>query len=121
MTNQQADLVAELFSVLANPYRVRMLHALAGGREMRLKEMDLPGRTAITAAKPLLLLGLVARRKSGQEAYYRLTVRGIARLLAVGVDVTGAALRAPQVNPVGHDFPNAKKERRRRTPPPPSA
>jgi hypothetical protein len=90
MTPRQADRVAELFKVLGNPFRVRLLDALAGGGEMSLREMGLPRSGGAAAARPLVLLGVVGRRRRGPEACYRLTGRGVMRLLALGLGLTGA-------------------------------
>jgi DNA-binding transcriptional ArsR family regulator len=90
MTPRQADQVALLFKVLGNPFRVRLLAALADGREVRLSELGLSSSAASAAARPLVVLGLVARRRKRQEVYYRLTGRGVMRLLALGLGLTGA-------------------------------
>jgi len=69
------ELVAERFRVLAEPTRIKLLDRLREGEATVLELTALVGTTQQNVSKHLVLLqraGIVARRKQGNFAYYRI-------------------------------------------------
>jgi DNA-binding transcriptional ArsR family regulator len=69
-------LIAERFRALAEPTRIKLLDRLRDGEASVLELTDLVGTTQQNVSKHLVLLqhaGIVARRKEGNYAYYRIT------------------------------------------------
>ena len=87
---------AELFSVLSNPQRVRLLLALQDGEccvcELQTA-LDSPQSTVATHLRKLTDAGLVDVRKEGQWSYYGVADRDIYELLdgAHGLSQTAEA------------------------------
>lgn len=75
MTAEQLTLVAERFKVLAEPVRLQLLQALMTGERSVGELAERTGLSQANVSKHLQLLlvhQLVARRKDGLFAYYRL-------------------------------------------------
>ena len=74
LDEDQAELAAELFRMLADPTRVRLLWALVG-REMSVNELvahvGRPGPTVSQHLAKLRLARLVQTRKVGTSVFYR--------------------------------------------------
>jgi DNA-binding transcriptional ArsR family regulator len=69
------DLMAEKFRMLADPTRLAILRALMDGERNVTQVVEATGRNQANVSKHLKLLneaGLVARRKEGLQAFYRL-------------------------------------------------
>ena len=78
--------VADLFAVLADPSRARILHLLAiSERELCVCDMALVLGMSVSALshqlRALRERGAVARRKAGRIAYYRLVDEHLRRLV----------------------------------------
>lgn len=78
--------VAELFAVLADPSRARILHLLAiSERELCVCDMALVLGMSVSALshqlRALRERGAVSRRKAGRIAYYRLVDEHLRRLV----------------------------------------
>jgi ArsR family transcriptional regulator len=70
------ELMAERFRALAEPTRIKLLDRLRDGEATVLELTELVGTTQQNVSKHLVLLqhaGVVARRKQGNYAYYRIT------------------------------------------------
>ncbi len=76
LTDEALELIAARFRMLAEPMRLKILHAL-GQEEMSVGEMvEATGAGQANVSKHLALLldaGLVARRKEGLMVYYRVS------------------------------------------------
>jgi DNA-binding transcriptional ArsR family regulator len=74
LTEEAFELIAGRFRVLAEPMRLRLLHAL-GNAEMSVSELvEATGAGQANVSKHLGILldsGLVARRKKGLNVFYR--------------------------------------------------
>ena len=69
------ELIAERFRVLSEPTRIKLLDQLRDGEATVLELTELIGTTQQNVSKHLGLLqraGIVARRKQGNFAYYRI-------------------------------------------------
>ncbi|MGH2655488.1 MAG: ArsR/SmtB family transcription factor [Actinomycetota bacterium] len=93
----QAEGVASVFDVLADPTRARILNALSLAQELCV--CDLALLLGITQSalshqlRPLRAQGVVSRRKVGRVVYYRLADQHVRTLLAEGL---GHAAEEPQ-------------------------
>jgi DNA-binding transcriptional ArsR family regulator len=70
------ELIADRFRALAEPTRIKLLDRLREGEATVLELTALVGTTQQNVSKHLNLLqhaGIVARRKQGNYAYYRIT------------------------------------------------
>ena len=68
-------MIAERFRVLSEPTRIKLLDRLRGGESSVAQLTQLIGTTQQNVSKHLALLqraGLVARRRQGNFAYYRI-------------------------------------------------
>jgi DNA-binding transcriptional ArsR family regulator len=77
------DLMAEKFRMLADPTRLAILRALMAGERNVSQVIDESGRNQANVSKHLKMLaeaGLVARRKEGLQAFYRLADPLVERL-----------------------------------------
>ncbi len=75
-----AELIAERFRALSEPTRIRLLDRLREGEATVLELSELVGTTPQNVSKHLGLLqraGIVARRKQGNFAYYRVIDEGV--------------------------------------------
>ncbi len=84
-----ADRVSEIFGLLADPNRVRILHALSLTEELCVCDLALlvgMGQSAVSHQLRLLRASrVVERRKSGRIVYYRLADEHIRHVLGDGL------------------------------------
>jgi DNA-binding transcriptional ArsR family regulator len=83
LPDELVDLIAERFRALAEPTRIKLLDRLREREATVLELTDLIGTTPQNVSKHLGLLqraGIVARRKQGNYAYYRITDHGVLTL-----------------------------------------
>jgi DNA-binding transcriptional ArsR family regulator len=84
-----ADRVSEIFGLLADPNRARILHALSLTEELCVCDLALlvgMGQSAVSHQLRLLRTShVVERRKSGRIVYYRLADAHIRHVLADGL------------------------------------
>ena len=74
------ELIAERFSTLSEPTRIKLLDQLREGEATVLELTELIGTTQQNVSKHLGVLqraGIVARRKQGNYAYYRIVDEGV--------------------------------------------
>ena len=74
------ELIADRFRVLAEPTRIKLLDRLREGEATVFELTELVGTTQQNVSKHLNLLqhaGIVARRKQGNFAYYRILDEGV--------------------------------------------
>jgi DNA-binding transcriptional ArsR family regulator len=74
------DLIAERFRALSEPTRIKLLDRLREGETTVLELTELIGTTQQNVSKHLGVLqrsGIVARRKQGNFAYYRIVDEGV--------------------------------------------
>jgi DNA-binding transcriptional ArsR family regulator len=77
------ELIAERFRVLGEPTRIRLLDRLREGEATVIELTELIGTTQQNVSKHMRLLqqsGIVARRKQGNYAYYRIVDAGVYEL-----------------------------------------
>ena len=78
-----AELIAERFRALSEPTRIKLLDHLREGEATVLELTELIGTTQQNVSKHLGVLqrsGIVARRKQGNFAYYRIVDEGVLSL-----------------------------------------
>jgi DNA-binding transcriptional ArsR family regulator len=84
-----ADRVSQIFGLLADPNRVRILHALSLAEELCVCDLALlvgMGQSAVSHQLRLLRASrVVERRKSGRIVYYRLADEHIRHVLGDGL------------------------------------
>lgn len=86
LTDQALDLVAARFKVLADPMRLRLLHALETGEKNVTQLVVATGGLQANVSKHLALLanaGMVARRKEGLNVFYFIADPTIFKLCAL--------------------------------------
>jgi DNA-binding transcriptional ArsR family regulator len=74
------ELIAERFRALSEPTRIKLLDRLREGEATVLELTELIGATQQNVSKHLGVLqrsGIVARRKQGNFAYYRIVDEGV--------------------------------------------
>jgi len=74
------ELIAERFRALSEPTRIKLLDRLRDGEATVLELTELIGTTQQNVSKHLGVLqrnGIVARRKEGNFAYYRIVDEGV--------------------------------------------
>jgi len=74
------ELIAERFRALSEPTRIKLLDRLREGEATVLELTELIGTTQQNVSKHLGVLqrsGIVARRKQGNHAYYRIVDEGV--------------------------------------------
>jgi DNA-binding transcriptional ArsR family regulator len=74
LSDDALHLVARRFAVLAEPMRLRILNALCDGERNVSTLVEATGATQTNVSRHLQVLatnGLVARRREGVQAYYR--------------------------------------------------
>ena len=77
------DLIAERFRALSEPTRIKLLDRLREGEATVLELTELIGTTQQNVSKHLGILqrsGIVARRKQGNFAYYRIVDESVVAL-----------------------------------------
>ena len=75
LPDELVELIADRFHALAEPTRIKLLDRLREGEATGLELTALVGTTQQNVSKHLSLLqhaGIVARRKEGNYAYYRI-------------------------------------------------
>lgn len=88
-TEEEVTYVADLFQILASPTRLRMVEALAGGE---LCVCDLSAVVGVSESavshhlRQMRQMRIVAYRKEGRMAYYRLDDAHIERLFDTGLE-----------------------------------
>ena len=86
---EDAENVAEMFALLADPNRARILHALSVADELCVCDLAFlvgMGQSAVSHQLRLLRTSrVVARRKAGRIVYYRLADEHIRHVLADGL------------------------------------
>jgi DNA-binding transcriptional ArsR family regulator len=99
LTPEQMALIAVRFGALAEPARLRIIHALRDGEQTVGDLVDATGFGTANVSKHLQLLhaaGFVARRKAGLYAYYSVTdddVFDLCDLVCDRLDVEAARRR----------------------------
>ena len=94
LSDDLVELIAERFRALSEPVRVKLVDRLREGEMTVLELTELTGTTQQNVSKHLGVLqrtGIVARRKQGSYADYRIVDRGRVRALRGGVRQPGAA------------------------------
>jgi DNA-binding transcriptional ArsR family regulator len=74
------ELIADRFRTLGEPTRIKLLDRLREGEATVLELTELIGTTQQNVSKHLGVLqrsGIIARRKQGNFAYYRITDEGV--------------------------------------------
>ena len=77
------DAVASYFSVLSEPTRLRIMHALCETEKSVSQIVEEIGSTQTTASRHLSLMyrsGVLARRKEGSQVYYRVAVASMVEI-----------------------------------------
>ena len=73
---EEAAEVAELFRLIGDPIRARILYALTGSKEMCVGDLalalDVPHNSVSYALRLLRTAGIVRTRRAGRLIYYRL-------------------------------------------------
>ena len=75
LTDDLVELIADRFRALSEPTRIKLLDRLREGEASVLELTELIGTTQQNVSKHLRVLqqsGIVARRKQGNYAYYRI-------------------------------------------------
>ncbi|MDP9207624.1 MAG: metalloregulator ArsR/SmtB family transcription factor [Actinomycetota bacterium] len=89
VTTAQAEGLAAMFALLADPTRAKILHALTLAEELCVCDLALAvGSSQSATSHQLRLLRtnrIVSRRKAGRIAYYRLADDHVRRVLADGL------------------------------------
>ena len=83
LADDLVELVAERFRLLGEPTRIKLLDRLRDGEATVLELTALIGTTQQNVSKhlrTLQLAGVVARRKQGNFAYYRIVDEGVLTL-----------------------------------------
>ena len=83
LPDELVELIADRFRVLGDPTRIKLLDRLREGEATVLELTELIGTTQQNVSKHLRLLqqsGIVARRKQGNYAYYRILDDGVYEL-----------------------------------------
>ena len=86
LPDELVELIAERFRVLSEPTRIKLLERLGKGEASVLELTDLIGTTQQNVSKHLGVLqraGIVARRKQGNFAYYRIVDEAVFSLCEV--------------------------------------
>jgi DNA-binding transcriptional ArsR family regulator len=80
LSNELVELIAERFRALSEPTRIKLLDRLREGEATVFELTELIGTTQQNVSKHLGVLqrsGIVARRKHGNFAYYRIVDEGV--------------------------------------------
>jgi DNA-binding transcriptional ArsR family regulator len=87
LTTEQASALEDLFKVLANDTRLRLLHAIARHREICVgdlaNELDMTPQAVSNQLQRLR--GIVATRRDGNSIYYRIVDQCVLILLDRGL------------------------------------
>jgi DNA-binding transcriptional ArsR family regulator len=86
-TEEEAAEVAELFRLIGDPIRARILYALTGAEEMCVGDLALalgvPENSVSYALRLLRTAGVVRNRRAGRLIYYRLVDGFMGQLLSL--------------------------------------
>ena len=89
LTSDQASRMAGLFKVLANDTRLRLLHALARAEELRVTdlaaEVGMKPQAVSNQLQKLVLMGILATRRDGNNMLYRVVDPCVPTLLSYGL------------------------------------
>lgn len=83
--------VAEYFSLLSEPSRLKIMHCLCNGERSVNEVVDATGLTQANASRHLNLLyrsGVVGRRREGSQVFYRLidpNFTDLCRTVCIGI------------------------------------
>jgi len=86
MNDRTLGLIAERFRLLADPVRLRILHALANGEMPVTDLVRTTGTAQANVSKHLQMLlraGLVSRRKEGLHVYYAVADQSVFQICDV--------------------------------------
>jgi ArsR family transcriptional regulator len=86
LNDQAIEIVARRFAVLAEPMRLRLIQALFAGERNVTELVEATGGTQANVSRHLQTLiaaHVLARRKAGLQAYYRINDPSISRLCAL--------------------------------------
>lgn len=89
LNDQAFELIAGFFKVLADPIRLRLLHALYEEERTVMQLMAATGANQANVSKHLKVLhdaGLVSRRKQGTNAWYRIGDTAVFNLCRIVCD-----------------------------------
>lgn len=94
---EQVDDLAEIFKILGDPTRLRLLTALADGGEMCVHELCARlgmSQTAVShQLRTLRIARLVRPRRAGREIFYALDDEHVVALLQAGLRHAGHGVR----------------------------
>lgn len=86
-STEEAVEVAELFRLLGDPVRARIMYALTGAEELCVGDLalalEVPESSVSCALRLLRTAGVVRKRRDGRLIYYRLVDGFMAQLLDV--------------------------------------
>lgn len=89
LTPEESNDLADVFSVLANDTRLRLLHALVRSRELSVSEIadavEMKPQAVSNQLQRLSDLGVVDSRRDGNSIYYRLIDPCFLSLLDTGL------------------------------------
>lgn len=89
LTTEEANDLADVFSVLANDTRLRLLHALVRSRELAVSALadavEMKPQAVSNQLQRLSDLGVVDSRRDGNSIYYRLVDPCVLSLLDTGL------------------------------------
>ena len=89
LTPEESNDLADVFSVLANDTRLRLLHALVRSRELSVSEIadevEMKPQAISNQLQRLSDLGVVDSRREGNSIYYRLIDPCVLGLLDTGL------------------------------------
>ncbi len=92
-SGQDAERIGELFSLLADPTRVRILHALSMSPELCVCDIAFLVEVSQSAVshqmRTLRAAGVVARRKEGRTMFYSLSDEHVRVMLNKGLEHAG--------------------------------
>lgn len=103
--SQYVEIAAEVFSMLADATRVRLILVLRGGESSVNELAERVGKSPAAVSQHLAklrLAHLVLSRQEGTRVYYRLANPHAARLV---VDAMQQAAHATDAQPLGHEEP----------------
>lgn len=89
LTPDQAGGLAALFKILGNDTRLRVLHAIARGGEVRVidlaAEVGMTQQSVSNQLQRLLDRGILKSRRAGTSVYYRIADPCVPALLQAGI------------------------------------
>jgi DNA-binding transcriptional ArsR family regulator len=89
LSSEESNDLADVFSVLANDTRLRLLHALVRSRELSVSEIaeavEMKPQAVSNQLQRLSDLGVVESRRDGNSMYYRLVDSCVLGLLDTGL------------------------------------